>query len=64
MTTGIYTVRDLIERLETFSGQLKITTVNVTPGMNDQRLGVLGVGLLPSDSNTVMIATVELPAED
>ncbi|MHB1089213.1 MAG: hypothetical protein ACYC1I_02685 [Acidimicrobiales bacterium] len=61
--TGIYTVSDLIERLQLFPQPLKITIVNVTPGKDDQRLGVLGVGPLLNDPDTVMIAAIELPTE-
>jgi hypothetical protein len=45
--TGIYTVADLIERIQPFPGDSKIAVVNVTPGRNDQRLAVFGVGPLP-----------------
>jgi len=61
--TGIYTVDDLIERLQAFPRNSKITVVNVTPGRNDQHLAILGVGTLPDDQNTVMIGTIELLTE-
>jgi hypothetical protein len=60
--TGIYTVADLIERLQAFPEQSKIAVVNVTPGRNDQRLAVFGVSPLPNESNTAMISVLELPS--
>ena len=59
--TGIYTVSDLITRLQAFPGNSTIAVVNVTPGRNDQRLAVLGVGPLPNEANTAMIGVLELP---
>lgn len=60
---GIYTVGDLIERLQALPGTSKVTVVNVTPGKNDQHLAILGVGSVPYDEDTVMIASIELPTE-